>query len=176
MREILSPVVEGLRRRGIRYQGVLYAGLMILDGRARVLEFNARFGDPECQALVHRIEGDIVPVMRAVAERRLAGVSLRWDPRPSVCVVMAAEGYPGTVAKGDEIHGLDALADEGDVVVFHAGTALREGRIVTAGGRVLGVTARGATLREAVDRAYGAVARIEWRGMQVRRDIGGRAL
>ncbi len=176
MRDVLEPVVRGLRGRGIRYQGVLYAGLMIHEGKAKVLEFNARFGDPECQALVHRVDGDLVPVMRAVAERKLAGVTLAWDPRPSVCVVMAAEGYPGTVAKGDPIDGLDALAEWKDGVVFHAGTVRKDGAIVTSGGRVLGVTARGATLREAVARAYEGVDRITWRGMQVRRDIGARAL
>jgi len=176
MREVMTPVVEALRRRGIRYQGVLYAGLMIDDGEPKVLEFNARFGDPECQALLVRLQSDIVEVMTAVAERRLGAAPLSWDPRPAVCVVLAAEGYPAAVAKGDAIHGLEALADWHGGVVFHAGTARRGGALVTAGGRVLGVTALGSTLRDAVDEAYRAVGKIEWRGMQYRRDIGARAL
>ena len=174
--EVLVPVVAGLRARGIRYQGLLYAGLMVRDGEAKVLEFNARFGDPECQALLVRLESDLVESMMAVAEGRLAGHRLRWDARPAVCVVLAAEGYPGDVTKGDEIFGLDRLRDWQGGVVFHAGTARRNGRVVTAGGRVLGVTALGGTLREAVDHAYAAVDRIHWRGMQYRKDIGARAL
>jgi phosphoribosylamine---glycine ligase len=176
MRKVLEPVVAGLRARGIRYQGVLYAGLMIRNGEPSVLEFNARFGDPECQALLVRLESDLVEAMMAVAERRLAGQRLKWDPRPSVCVVLAAEGYPGEVAKGDEIHGLEALRERRGVVVFHAGTAERGGKLVTAGGRVLGVSAVGDTLSQAIAGAYGAVDKIRWRGIQYRRDIGARAL
>jgi phosphoribosylamine--glycine ligase len=176
MREVLEPVVAGLRARGIRYQGVLYAGLMIHDGEPSVLEFNARFGDPECQALLVRLESDLVETMVAVAERRLAGQRLRWDPRPSVCVVMAAEGYPGEIAKGDEIDGLEAVRGWSDGVIFHAGTTRRDGKLVTAGGRVLGVSALGDTLSQAIANAYGAVDKIRWRGMQYRRDIGARAL
>jgi phosphoribosylamine---glycine ligase len=176
MREVMRPVVEGLRRRGIRYQGVLYAGLMIRDGEPKVLEFNARFGDPECQALLVRLESDIVELMMAVAERRLADEPLRWNSRPAVCVVLAAAGYPGAVAQGDEIHGVEALRSWRDVFVFHAATARRDRRLVTAGGRVLGITALGPTLHGAVDKAYGAVAEVGWRGMQYRRDIGARAL
>jgi phosphoribosylamine--glycine ligase len=176
MREIMTPVVEGLRRRGIRYQGVLYAGLMIDAGRPKVLEFNARFGDPECQALLVRLQSDLVELMLAVAERRLAERALRWDPRSSVCVVLAAEGYPASVAKGDEIAGLEALRAWRDGVVFHAGTARRDGKIVTAGGRVLGVTALGETLRDAIEGAYWAAAQIRWRGVHYRKDIGARAL
>jgi phosphoribosylamine--glycine ligase len=123
-----------------------------------------------------RLESDIVELMMAVAERRLADEPLRWDSRPAVCVVLAAEGYPGAVAKGDEIHGVEALRGWRDVFVFHAGTVSRDRRLVTAGGRVLGITALGPTLHGAVDKAYGAVAEIGWRGMQYRRDIGARAL
>lgn len=176
MRKVLAPVVAGLKGRGIRYQGVLYAGLMIRGDEPKVLEFNVRFGDPECQALLVRLETDIVELMMAVVERRLAAQRIHWDARPAVCVVLAAEGYPGEVAKGDEISGLDGLRSWPDGVVFHAGTARRDGRIVTAGGRVLGVTALGATLREAIDHAYTAVGKIRWRGMHCRRDIGRRAL
>jgi len=173
---VIAPVVARLRARGIRYQGVLYAGLMIHDGVPRVLEFNARFGDPECQALIVRLESDLVETMMAVAERKLAGHRLRWDPRPSVCVVLAAEGYPGEISKGDEIHGLEALRQWTDGVVFHAGTAKSDDGVVTAGGRVLGVSALGDTLSHAIANAYGAVDKIRWRGMQYRRDIGARAL
>jgi phosphoribosylamine---glycine ligase len=176
VRRILEPVVAGLRAMGIHYQGVLYAGLMIEDGEPKVLEFNARFGDPECQALMMRLDGDLVDVMMAVAERRLKGKRLHWDPRSSVCVVMAAEGYPGPVTKGDEIVGLDALAHWRGGKVFHAGTERRDGKILTAGGRVLGVTAAGDTLADAVAEAYRAVGKIRWRGMQYRKDIGARAL
>jgi phosphoribosylamine--glycine ligase len=174
--EVIDPVVAGLRARGIRYQGVLYAGLMIHGGEPRVLEFNARFGDPECQALLVRLESDLVETMMAVAERKLAGHRLRWDPRPSVCVVLAAEGYPGEISKGDEIRGLEALREWSDGVVFHAGTARQHRRLVTAGGRVLGVSALGETLSQAIANAYRAVDKIRWRGMQYRRDIGARAL
>jgi phosphoribosylamine--glycine ligase len=149
---------------------------MIHDGEPSVLEFNARFGDPECQALLVRLESDLLEAMVAVAERRLAGERLQWDPRPSVCVVMAAEGYPGEVAKGDEIGGLEVLRGWPEGVVFHAGTTRRDGKCVTAGGRVLGVTALGDTLSQAIANAYGAVDKIQWRGMQYRRDIGARAL
>jgi phosphoribosylamine--glycine ligase len=176
MRKVLAPVVAGLKARGIRYQGVLYAGLMICNGEPKVLEFNVRFGDPECQALIVRLETDVVELMTAVVERRLATQRIRWDARQAVCVVLAAEGYPGDVAKGDEISGLEALRSWPHGVVFHAATARRDGKIVTAGGRVLGVTALGPTLREAIDQAYRAVDNIRWRGMQYRRDIGRRAL
>ena len=176
MRKVFAPVVAGLKGQGIRYQGVLYAGLMIRDGEPKVLEFNVRFGDPECQALLVRLETDIVELMMAVVERRLAAQRIRWDARPAVCVVLAAEGYPGDVATGDEIGGLEALRGWPQGAVFHAGTARRDGKIVTAGGRVLGVTALGTTLREAVDHAYWAVDKIHWRGMHYRRDIGRRAL
>jgi phosphoribosylamine--glycine ligase len=142
----------------------------------RVLEFNARFGDPECQALIVRLESDLIETMMAVAERKLAGHRLRWDPRPSVCVVLAAEGYPGEISKGDEIHGLEALRQWTDGVVFHAGTAKSDDGVATAGGRVLGVSALGDTLSHAIANAYGAVDKIRWRGMQYRRDIGARAL
>ena len=176
MREVMEPTVAALRRRGIRFRGVLYAGLMIDRGRPSVLEFNVRFGDPECQALLVRLESDLVDVFEAAIDGTLAGRTLEWSPRPAVCVVLAAEGYPGTVRKGDVIEGLEALENWSDGVVFHAGTAAKDGRIVTAGGRVLGVTALGADIRGAIDHAYEAVGRISWPGMQYRRDIGARAV
>jgi phosphoribosylamine--glycine ligase len=176
MRDVMRPVVDGLAREGIRYTGVLYAGLMVRDGRAKVLEFNVRFGDPEAQVLLARFASDLADVMVRTCEGRLAGTTLAWDPRAAVCVVLAAEGYPGTVRKGAAIDGLDALRAWKDGVVFHAGTTRRDGRVVADGGRVLGVTALGPTIRAAVDEAYRGVARISWPGMQHRRDIGHRAL
>ena len=176
MRDVMRPVVDGLAADGIRYTGVLYAGLMVKDGRAKVLEFNVRFGDPEAQVLLARLDSDLADLMVRTCDGRLAGASVAWDPRAAVCVVLAAKGYPGTVTRGDEIGGLDALRDWRDGVVFHAGTTRRDGHVVTDGGRVLGVTALGASVRAAVDEAYRGVARIAWSGMQYRRDIGHRAL
>jgi phosphoribosylamine--glycine ligase len=160
--EVIDPVVAGLRARGIRYQGVLYAGLMIHEGEPRVLEFNARFGDPECQALLVRLESDLVETMMAVAERKLAGHRLRWDPRPSVCVVLAAEGYPGETSKGMR-SAASRRCVSGPTARCSAGTAKQNGRVVTAGGRVLGVSALGDTLSQAIANAYGAVGKIRWR-------------
>jgi phosphoribosylamine--glycine ligase len=176
LREILAPVVAGLRRRGIRYRGVLYAGLMIHDGRPWVLEFNVRFGDPECQAILARLKTDLVDLCEATLEGHLAELRLEWDPRPAVCVVLAARGYPGEVETGHEIRGLEDVEGWPDTIVFHAGTSVRDGRLVTAGGRVLGVTALGDSIDSAIRRAYRAVERISWEGMHFRRDIGARGL
>jgi phosphoribosylamine--glycine ligase len=176
MAEIMTPVVRALAERKIVYTGVLYAGLMITADGPKVLEFNCRFGDPECQPLLMRFTGDLAEVMLATAERRLAGTTLGWDPRPAVCVVLAAGGYPGTYERHKPIAGLEGLKDWRDGMVFHAGTARRDGQVVTSGGRVLGVTALGADVTAAVDEAYGAVAKISWDGMQYRRDIGRRAV
>ena len=176
MRDVMQPTVAGLAARGIRYTGVLYAGLMVKDGRARVLEFNVRFGDPEAQALLVRLRSDLAALALAVCDGRLAAHAVEWDPRASACVVLAAEGYPGTVRKGDPIEGLAAAAGVADAVVFHAGTVRHGDATVTDGGRVLGVTALGDTVAAAVARAYEAVSHIRWRGMHYRRDIGHRAL
>jgi phosphoribosylamine--glycine ligase len=176
LREVVRPVVDGLAREGVRYTGVLYAGLMVKDGRATVLEFNVRFGDPEAQVLLARLRSDLADLMVRTCDGRLAGTTIDWDPRAAVCVVLAAEGYPGAVEKGTPIDGLEALRGWRDGVVFHAGTKRVDGRIVTDGGRVLGVTALGDGIRAAVDEAYRAVARLGWPGMQYRRDIGQRAL
>ncbi|MBM4265219.1 MAG: phosphoribosylamine--glycine ligase [Deltaproteobacteria bacterium] len=174
---VLQPVVAKLRERGIVYKGVLYAGLMVSEGRASVLEFNVRFGDPECQPLLMRLRSDLVDVVDAVIDERLHEITLDWDPRAAACVVLAAAGYPGTPAKGAVIRGLDVAAREPDTVVFHAGTAGGSGgSVVTSGGRVLGVTALGETIAEAVAAAYRATAHIHFDGMQFRRDIGRRAL
>ncbi|RMG97355.1 MAG: phosphoribosylamine--glycine ligase, partial [Candidatus Dadabacteria bacterium] len=173
---VVRPVVEGLAAEGTPYVGVLYAGLMIRDDEVKVLEFNCRFGDPECQPIVLRMKGDLVPVLEACVDGTLEGVTLEWDPRPAVCVVMASGGYPGAYEKGLEIRGLAEAEALEDVVVFHAGTRREDGRIVTAGGRVLGVTALGADIPGAIRRAYEAVERISWPGCHYRRDIGRKAL
>ncbi len=176
MDTVMRPMVEGMAREGLPYVGVLYAGLMIRDGKIKVLEFNCRFGDPECQRIVMRMKGDLVPVLEACIDGHLDRVSLEWDPRAAVCVVMASEGYPGSYPKGVAIQGLDAAARLEDVVVFHAGTREADGAVVTAGGRVLGVTALGEGVGEAIRRAYEAVGTISWPGVQYRRDIGGKAV
>jgi phosphoribosylamine--glycine ligase len=176
MQQIMIPMVRGLAERKIVYTGVLYAGLMITADGPKVLEFNVRFGDPECQALLLRFGDDLAEVMDAAVDGTLAGRPLRWDPRAAVCVVLAAGGYPGNYERGKVIRGLEHLRGWRDGMVFHAGTARRDGAVTTNGGRVLGVTALGADVTAAVDEAYRAVAQIEWDGMHYRRDIGRRAL
>ncbi len=173
--EIVRPVFEGMRAEGRPFRGVLYAGLMIADGDPYVIEFNVRFGDPETQALMFRLDSDLVPVLRDAAAGRIdPDAAFDWGD-PSVCVVLSSEGYPRSYDTGLPIEGL-APSDEGNAVkVFHAGTRLEGGRPVTAGGRVLGVTARGGSLASARAHAYAAVERIRWRGMQFRRDIALRA-
>lgn len=178
--QVCEPVVRALRARGITFKGVLYAGLMIHEGVARVLEFNVRFGDPECQPLMMRLRSDLVDVLEATIDGRLDEIELDWDPRAAACVVMAAEGYPATPRKGDEIGGLAEAAGVSDAQVFHAGTRLAQAEagspVLTSGGRVLGVTALGDSIALAVRRAYEACEKINWRGAQYRRDIGHRAL
>jgi phosphoribosylamine--glycine ligase len=174
--EILHPLLAGLRKKGIVYQGVLYVGLMITESGPKVLEFNARFGDPECQPLMLRLKSDLVTLFEATIDRRLDQITPEWYPDAAVCVVLCAAGYPGHYDKGKEIHGLDRLRDWNDGFVFHAGTAKQQRRWVTAGGRVLGVTAKGSTIAVAVDNVYRAVSEISWDGMHYRKDIGRRAL
>jgi len=176
MVEVMRRTVDGMAAEGRPYRGVLYAGLMIDGDSVKTLEFNARFGDPECQPLLMRMKSDIVPVLLAIAGGDLSGVSIEWHDKAAVCVVMAAPGYPGDYRKGDTIAGLDAAAVISDLFVFHAGTAERDGQFVTNGGRVLGVTALGDTVQAAIDRAYQGVAAISWDGVQFRRDIGRKAL
>jgi phosphoribosylamine--glycine ligase len=176
MTEVMRRAVDGLASEGRPYRGVLYAGLMIDGGDVKTLEFNARFGDPECQPLLMRMKSDIVPILMAVARGDLGETTIEWHDKAAVCVVMASEGYPGSYRKGDEIRGLEEAAMIEDMVVFHAGTAVKEGKTVTSGGRVLGVTALGATVRDAVDLAYHGVAAITWEGAHYRRDIGRKAL
>jgi len=176
MAEVLRRTVDGMAAEGRPYRGVLYAGLMVKDGQVKTLEFNARFGDPECQPLLMRMKSDIVPVLMAVAEGDLAGHTIEWHDKAAVCVVMASGGYPGDYRTGDAISGLDQAAELEDVFVFHAGTTAKDGACVTSGGRVLGVTALGATVRQAIERAYQGVGRITWQGAQFRKDIGKKAL
>jgi phosphoribosylamine--glycine ligase len=176
MQQVIRPTVDGMAAEGRPYRGVLYAGLMIRDGQVKTLEFNARFGDPECQPLLMRMKSDIVPVLMAVAEGDLGSLSLDWLDKAAVCVVMASEGYPGEYRKADPIEGLAEAAQIENVHVFHAGTALKEGSCVTNGGRVLGVTALGDSVQQAISTAYRAVDCISWKGVQFRRDIGRKAL
>ncbi len=175
MDQVMLPAVKALAAEGRPYKGVLYAGLMIDKDRIRVVEFNCRFGDPETQPLMMRVKNDIVPVMRAVMEGGLEKCRLDFDPRPAVCVVMAAGGYPGSYAKGSQISGLANVRRMKDVMAFHAGTALKDDAIVTAGGRVLGVTALGVDIDKAVSRAYKAVEKISWEGEYHRADICAKA-
>jgi phosphoribosylamine--glycine ligase len=176
MQQVIRPTVDGMAAEGRPYRGVLYAGLMIKDSQVKTLEFNARFGDPECQPLLMRMKSDIVPILMAVAEGDLGALSIEWHDKAAVCVVMAAEGYPGEYQKTDAIDGLAEAARIENVYVFHAGTALKDGRCVTNGGRVLGVTALGNSVQQAINTAYEAVKCISWKGAQFRRDIGRKAL
>ena len=175
-REILVPAVDAMRRSFGAYEGCLYAGLMFTPAGPKVLEFNCRFGDPEAQPLVMRLRGDLVEAMVATCRHQLDKVKLDWDPRPAVCVVMASGGYPGSYEKGFEITGIDQAEALGDVKVFHAGTAVADGKLVTSGGRVLGVTALGETIADAQRRAYQAVDKIRWQGCYFRRDIADKAI
>lgn len=176
MEKIMIPTVKGLAAEGRPYKGMLYAGLMIDGNDINVLEFNCRFGDPEAQPLLMRVKSDIVDVMEATIDTTLDKVEMVIDPKPTVCVVMASGGYPASYDKGYEIRGLESAASEDSVIVFHAGTAAKDGKIVNQGGRVLGVTAAGYDLKQAIDRAYRTVNKISWSGCYFRRDIGQKAL
>ncbi len=173
---VLKPLAAGLRRRGLVYRGVLYAGLMITGDGPKVLEFNARFGDPECQPIMMRLESDLPSLLLATAEGRLARVAAEWSDRAAVCVVLASRGYPGQYRTGIEISGIDALESWRDGYAFHAGTKRDRDRWLTGGGRVLGVTALGDTIEGATGEAYDGVSRISWEGMHYRRDIARRAM
>ena len=176
MDRIVRPTLAEMVRRGTPYRGVLYAGLMIDAGIVRLVEYNVRFGDPEAQVLMMRLGGQVLDLMLACAEGRLAQMAVHWAGDHALSVVLAARGYPGAHATGEAIRGLDALPDDSWNMVFHAGTRMADGQLVSAGGRVLNVTARGATLAEARARAYAMVDAIEWSGGFCRRDIGWRAL
>jgi len=180
---VVHRIISGLLKEGIEYRGVLYAGIMLTDKGPKVLEFNVRFGDPETQAVLPRMQSDLLEAMLAVSERKLSRLkSLDWDRRACVCVVCASGGYPGEYEKGKEISGIEEAEKDKDVVVFHAGTKLLTTtdqrpttKIVTSGGRVLGVTGLGQTIKEAIDKTYQAVEKIHFEGMHYRRDIGRKA-
>ncbi len=174
MAEIMYPTVEAMAREGRPYRGVLYAGLMIDSAGPKVLEFNARFGDPETQPLMMRMKSDLIPILDACIDGTLKDQRIQWSDESAVCVVMAAEGYPGKYARGKEISGLQEAGEQSGFVVFHAGTSPSEGRVLTNGGRVLGATALGKDLPAAIDRAYEAVGKIKWDGLHFRKDIGRR--
>lgn len=175
--DVLVPVVHAMKRARRPFKGVLYAGLMLTAAGPKVLEFNVRFGDPECQPLLMRLKTDLVDVLEAAVDGKLAELgSLEWDERPSICVVMASEGYPGDYEKGRTITGLDAADALEDVKVFHAGTTISDGEVRTSGGRVLGVTAVGSSISNAKLQAYTAVKEIRWPGAWCRKDISDKAL
>ena len=176
MQEVLSPIVKGMAEEGIPYKGVVYAGIMVCDGVPKVLEFNARFGDPETQPLLMRMKGDIVPVLEACIHGNLSRCRVEWDSRPAVCVVMTSNGYPGIYDKGKVIGGLEDVERMKDVFVFHAATASEGGKVLTSGGRVLGVTGLGENIPEAIKTTYQAVRKITWDGVHYRTDIGKKAL
>ncbi len=176
MDEIVLPTIAEMARRGTPYQGVLYAGLMIENGRSRLVEYNCRFGDPECQVLMMRLGAQALDLLLACAEGRLAEARVNWAEDHALTVVMAAQGYPGTYQKGSAIKGLDRLPEDSRHMVFHAGTAAREGAVVATGGRVLNITARAESLTDARQAAYAMVDAIDWPGGFCRRDIGWRAL
>lgn len=175
--DVLVPVVHAMKRSRRPFKGVLYAGLMLTPGGPKVLEFNVRFGDPECQPLLMRLKTDLVDILEATVDGKLGQLApLQWDPRPSTCVVMASEGYPGPYETGREISGLEAADGLEDVKVFHAGTILQDGKVLTTGGRVLGVTAIGDTISGAKLQAYKGVKEIRWKGAWCRKDISDKAL
>jgi phosphoribosylamine--glycine ligase len=175
-RTILEPIVEGLSQSGSPFHGVLYAGLMLVRGELKVLEFNARMGDPEAQVVLPLLKTDLVDILMAVVEHRLDQLAVEWQRRAALCVVLAAPGYPGASVKGAPITGVPEIGTQDDLLVFHAGTASGPQGLVTAGGRVLGVTGLGDDLAAARDRAYAGVRQIRFDGMHYRTDIGARAL
>jgi phosphoribosylamine--glycine ligase len=175
MDTIMIPTVRAMEKEGRLFKGVLYAGLMIRDGEAKVLEFNARFGDPETQPIMARLDTDLVEIMESILDGRLSTLEIKWKPGSAVCIVMASGGYPGKYEKGRVITGLDKAAAKG-VMVFHSGTAMKNGKFVTDGGRVLGVTGLGPVVAAAIDNAYKGAREISFEGAHYRRDIGARAL
>ncbi|MBL4627564.1 MAG: phosphoribosylamine--glycine ligase [Roseicyclus sp.] len=174
--QIIKPTMAEMARRGTPYTGVLYAGLMIEDGQPRLVEYNARFGDPECQVLMMRLGGQALDLLLACAEGRLAERQVNWAEDHAITLVMATKGYPGSYQKGSVIKGLDAVPETSSQIVFHAGTTVQDGQITATGGRVLNITARGATLLEARDQAYAMARQINWQDGFYRKDIGWRAL
>ncbi|MGE5816653.1 MAG: phosphoribosylamine--glycine ligase [Deltaproteobacteria bacterium] len=176
LNRILIPLFSGLKKREICFRGLIYVGLMITKSGPKVLEFNVRFGDPECQPIMMRLKSDLVPLLEATIDGKLDQVQPEWHEDAAVCVVLCARGYPGSYEKGSEIHGLEELKNWDKGFAFHAGTSKKNDLWLTSGGRVLGVTARGSDIAEAVREAYHGVKKISWDGMHYRTDIGHRAL
>ncbi len=176
MDEVMIPAIEGMAKEGTPFKGVLYAGLMVDKNQIKVLEFNTRLGDPETQPILMRLESDLVPLMEACCDGTLHNYTTKIDPRAAMCVVISSEGYPGSYETGMEISGLDEAGQLEDTVVFHAGTAMQDNKIVTSGGRVLGVTSLGDTVEQAIDKAYKACSKISFKGHFFRKDIGAKAL
>ncbi|MDA8098789.1 MAG: phosphoribosylamine--glycine ligase [Nitrospiraceae bacterium] len=176
MERVMIPTVRAMEKEGRLFKGVLYAGLMIDNGQAKVLEFNARFGDPETQPIMARLETDLLDIIEAIIDQRLAKQPVTWSPQSAVCIVMASGGYPGAYEKGKNIQGLEKAAGLPGVMVFHSGTSFKNGGIVTDGGRVLGVTGRGPSVAAAIETAYAGVRAISFAGMHYRSDIGARAM
>ena len=173
--QVVEPALDGLEREGCPYNGFLYFGLMMTAEGPQLLEFNVRLGDPETQPLLYRLDSDLAPLLEEVARGRMPKAAVEWMGGPSACVVAASKGYPGEYEAGREIFGIDE-AEASGAKVFHAGTRFAEGRLVTSGGRVLGVTAGGPDLRAAIDNAYAALSTIRFEGMHYRRDIGEKGL
>lgn len=176
MDEIIMPTLKGMKAEGMPFKGVLFAGLMITDKGPELIEYNVRFGDPECQVMMARLKSDILPVMLAASDGMLHRMVNRFDERPAITVVMAAKGYPGSYETGSQIKGLSEASEDPDVMIFHAGTKNDEGRILATGGRVLNITALGNTVSEARDKAYAAIDKIDWPEGFYRSDIGWRAI
>jgi len=176
MEKVMRPTIRGLQSEGIKYKGILYAGLMIKDKQPYVLEFNCRLGDPETQPVLSRLKTDIVDIALAITDERLSNINLEWKRDASICVVIASKGYPGAYEKGKVIKGLEDAKEINDVIVFHAGTSFSNNKFVTSGGRVLGVTALGKDIKEAKARAYKAIEKIHFSGMHYRKDIADRAI
>jgi phosphoribosylamine--glycine ligase len=169
--KILEPTLKGLQKEGIDFKGIIYAGLMLTHSGPKVLEYNCRFGDPEAQAVIPLLDNDLLEVCQAVIEGALVKVKLQWKPSYATCVVLASAGYPGCYEKGKPVHGLEDISEQ-EGLIFHAGTKLENGRLVTDGGRVLGVTALGETLEKSIEKAYRLVDKIHFEGMHYRSDIG----
>jgi phosphoribosylamine--glycine ligase len=176
MQEIILPTIAGMAAEGRRFQGVLFAGLMMTESGPKVLEYNARFGDPETQVIMARMRSDLLPILDQCADGQLGETRIEWSKEPAACVVLASKGYPDEPETGRSIRGLESLAAWSDVIVYHAATRRDGDSIVTVGGRVLGVTALGANLEAAIARVYEAVGKVHFDGMHFRRDIGHRAL
>ena len=177
MKAIVTPTIKGLKREGIIYKGVLYVGLMISDNKPYVLEYNCRFGDPEAQVILSRLKTDLLEIAKTCTEERLNElITVSWIDGASVCVILAAEGYPGSYKKGEIIKGLEHLREKDNIVVFHSGTSIYDEAVVTSGGRVLGITGIGNDIKDAIDKTYNAINQISWNGMHYRKDIGFKAL